>query len=436
MSAAEIGEFIDNLGEAYLPAGKKFKSNGINGEMLVARCTEEQVTALLTELQITNKIHVERIVMEIEKLRAADRGAMTKKNEILKKLEEERRVAEIARKKREAEEAALAKEAEKLPAPGSSIVVGDEVTVTPKKLMEQLFRLQGIAYNPENGVDSNGLSRITDTIKKSKAASPYKNKKCDGVTSFDCFINYRVAADKTVALKVYEHLRKEGLQPFLDVKCLVDGLPWKEGFIKGLRGSLVFVALISKAGLAKARDHTADHRWDNVLLEYETALQIAKSTGNSWYICPVLVGSSAKYPFTDFNLAHYPDSLTRVSFEGTCKWNAVKFHDRGYNGHTWNCCKKAGQRALGCCTRNLEKEEKKEIQEGIIRYHKSWYERPLFGKTAWKCCREGSKFARACEVEKLTGDEYHLFFQEEWKQFPNAAYGYDSDYKPTLPLPP
>ncbi len=42
----------------------------------------------------------------------------------------------------------------------------------------------------------------------------------------------------------------------------------------GLKGSLVFIALISRNALEKVRDFRADHTYDNVLLEYETALKV------------------------------------------------------------------------------------------------------------------------------------------------------------------
>lgn len=42
----------------------------------------------------------------------------------------------------------------------------------------------------------------------------------------------------------------------------------------GLKRSRYFVALISRSGLAKVRDELQDHTYDNVLLEYETALKV------------------------------------------------------------------------------------------------------------------------------------------------------------------
>ena len=45
----------------------------------------------------------------------------------------------------------------------------------------------------------------------------------------------------------------------------------------GLKNSKCFVALISRKALDKVRDKQADHTWDNVLLEYETALNVSQA---------------------------------------------------------------------------------------------------------------------------------------------------------------
>lgn len=51
-------------------------------------------------------------------------------------------------------------------------------------------------------------------------------------------------------------------------------MKWKDGFLHGLRNSRSFIALISSAALARVRDTSQDHTFDNVLLEYETALKV------------------------------------------------------------------------------------------------------------------------------------------------------------------
>ena len=85
-----------------------------------------------------------------------------------------------------------------------------------------------------------------------------------------------------------------GYHPFFDKKCLKDGQRWKDGFLKGilqnnlpstlissitlysvgLRNSKMFIAVISRNALARVRDVESSHTYDNVLLEYETALNV------------------------------------------------------------------------------------------------------------------------------------------------------------------
>jgi hypothetical protein len=43
----------------------------------------------------------------------------------------------------------------------------------------------------------------------------------------------------------------------------------------GLKNSKCFVALISRKALDRVRDKGSDHTYDNVLLEYETALNVS-----------------------------------------------------------------------------------------------------------------------------------------------------------------
>lgn len=46
--------------------------------------------------------------------------------------------------------------------------------------------------------------------------------------------------------------------------------------VLGLKNSKCFVALISRKALERVRDKTSDHTYDNVLLEYETALNVSQ----------------------------------------------------------------------------------------------------------------------------------------------------------------
>lgn len=96
------------------------------------------------------------------------------------------------------------------------------------------------------------------------------------------------------------------------MQCLVDGMPWREGFLKGLVNSRKFVAIVSTEGLTQVRNPYVDHTHDNVLLEYQTALQISKHINDSSYIIPVFIGEyegGMLKKFGDYNSAMYPGDL-------------------------------------------------------------------------------------------------------------------------------
>ena len=111
--------------------------------------------------------------------------------------------------------------------------------------MEELFAIQGISLDPSE-LDP-AIDKIAATVGSSGGA-------CDGITSYDLFINYRVAADADLAEKLYLYLKTKGVHAFLDKKCLKIGEPWKEGFLSGLSRSRRFLCLISSAALANVRE--------------------------------------------------------------------------------------------------------------------------------------------------------------------------------------
>ena len=64
-----------------------------------------------------------------------------------------------------------------------------------------------------------------------------------------------------------------GRSVFWDRKDLLDGHPWEDGFTQGLARSRRVVALISSDGLDGIRSNVLAGRIDNVLLEYELAVE-------------------------------------------------------------------------------------------------------------------------------------------------------------------
>lgn len=68
-------------------------------------------------------------------------------------------------------------------------------------------------------------------------------------TEYDAFISYRVATESRFAQLLWSHLCKQSLRVFLDQRCLEDGKPWEEGFVRGCAH-----------GAPRARTHTRTRR--------------------------------------------------------------------------------------------------------------------------------------------------------------------------------
>jgi len=132
------------------------------------------------------------------------------------------------------------------------------------------------------------------------------------ISRHDFFINYRVATDKDLAEKLAlaldNKIKKDRsrVHTFLDKRCLVDGEDWEAGFLHGLGNSAVIVLLISEAAIENIVN--ADKRQDNVLLEYEGAMQ--RSESNEAKLIPFLVGKivgNTLEKFSNFSAARFPN---------------------------------------------------------------------------------------------------------------------------------
>ena len=278
-SVVDVAEqIVTTYGNDYLQYRARIEEQGIDGNKL-ANITQQEISIVFDQLGITNPKHRESLMVSLA-VRNLD-----------------------------------------LPT---------HVTTIPRKLMGDLFAIQGISLDPSDVEPV--VTKITHAIGCSG---------CDGVNSFDVFINYRVATDADLAEKLYLYLKDQGIRAFLDKKCLKDGEPWKVGFLKGLLRSRKFLCLVSSDALTSVRDRTKNHTHDNVLLEYETAFMIKKlledvnvDMANS-YIIPVLVGKAEKSvltKFADFDLSLYPDSLTAIAADGadTAVATPVDQHERDF----------------------------------------------------------------------------------------------------------
>ena len=190
-----------------------------------------------------------------------------------------------------------------------AVALQERVLSSPEHIMKEMFMLQGIQVDPEK------LEYICDRIVQEVDAG-YG----DGVSKFDCFINYRVAADRRLVKELYWMLSAKGIRPYLDATCLETGKDWKVGFLNGLRSSRTFIAVISRKALERPRMLEVDHSTDNVLLEYEMALKLAEElekVGRTQFIIPLLVGEyettisgrQALCKFSDHNEKLYSPSV-------------------------------------------------------------------------------------------------------------------------------
>jgi ankyrin repeat protein len=141
------------------------------------------------------------------------------------------------------------------------------------------------------------------------------------INAHDFFINYRVSTEGALAEAVAFALQacqppKERIDKpitvFLDKHCLVDGAGWEEGFLNCLRSATCIVLLVSENALTNIK--TADAHPDNVLIEYETAMELSEA--NSCVLFPVWLGSTVwindqklQKKFAGFgDLNSYPDA--------------------------------------------------------------------------------------------------------------------------------
>ena len=293
LSAEDVGNLVAAIGPAFVEYKVIMINEGINGVFL-AELEDAQLAETLNDIGITKAVHVKNISAQFKALKNKANQGHNKSNSNSSGNAVVSNVAGIL---------------EKVATVVHGLDLPTRVSVTPRKLMSDLFAIQGIALDPSD-LDP-AIDKIVATVGSSGGI-------CDGDKSFDVFVNYRVAADADVAEKLYLYLKTKGINAFLDKKCLKAGEPWKEGFLSGLSRSRLFLCLISSPALANVRDKTKNHERDNVLLEYETALLIQRHLAEvdadlaRAYIVPVHVGQFSQgvlTKFTDFDATMYPDSV-------------------------------------------------------------------------------------------------------------------------------
>lgn len=407
--------------------------------------SQTEMIEMMNDLGITKKLHQKRVIVEFEKLKNDIRQSMMVHSSSFPSSSMGLLSGHSMSMNHPANDSSKAQE--NVP---PQIEVIERISRTPRSLMTEILTIQGIHLDPSD-LDA-AVSKIVQAVGRERH-SPYK---------YDCFINYRVASDSDVAEKLYLYLQTHGFKAFLDKKCLLDCMSWRDGFLEGLRHSRKVICLISRAGLAPVRDPTRDHSIDNVLLEYETALRIKNSSRqNSGYICPVLVGSIQKgvlTKFTDFSTELYPDSIEPISHVPVpvpthsnhhatafhhsavtydsesgklkCPYNWLSYHSGNFERNifrpsAWNCCdspyvndSEKGEGYPGCIKRPLTAEEKDEIMKGCIRLHPKYFNTKILRKNAWGCCNRTNYADMGCRVKSMP--ELYCRLVAEARPLPNG----------------
>ena len=292
----ELADFLAGLNDTYAPYAKAVRDNLVDGATLLSCRSKEDAAELMEELGVT-KLHARVLIAKL-----------------LEVIEKSAQPTTVFSAPVKAAGGGAGGPRGALPH------VPDKITQDPRSIMRQIFAIQGDDVDPKN------LKSIIDKVGsdiRERVAAGWAN----GTDKFDCFISYRVAADKDVAEKIYLSLKalNPPIYAFLDQYCLKSGEPWKDGFIRGLHSSRVFVAVLSAKALEWPRNFHSDHSKDNVMIEYETALKICSDTGNDRFILPLLVGEyigdGPLYKFgavgpsgkSNFDLSLYSNSIVALA---------------------------------------------------------------------------------------------------------------------------
>ncbi|KAJ3092047.1 hypothetical protein HK102_011253 [Quaeritorhiza haematococci] len=195
---------------------------------------------------------------------------------------------------------------------------GRRVQLTKDDRLAILFDLYGIeeyfivADNQER--HSSSLGAVDKSPEQSNLGFFDPNWVCrHGKQEHDFFISYRVKTDGANAEKLALELMADDQHPhaYLDRRCLVAGKPFQEGFLNGLKRSRVIVLLISSGALKDVRD--AHNYADNMLLEWEYALEDLKTSSMTKVIIPLLIATenddASFRKFADFDTTVYADEF-------------------------------------------------------------------------------------------------------------------------------
>lgn len=195
LSPEDVANLVRSKGSAYEGYAAAFLSNGIDGLYLSSLTTEPRINELLGDggINVTNPLHRKILCSSLLGLLSA-----------------------------KADDPLTAPCGAAAPSAIQGVALIDHVSRSPRALMKDIFKLQGVYLDPSD--TEAALSKLEHEI-----GTGYG----DGETKYDCFINYRVASEKKLALEVYLSLKVKGIHAYLDQKCLKAGMDWEKGFLDG-----------------------------------------------------------------------------------------------------------------------------------------------------------------------------------------------------------
>lgn len=157
VSSSDLATRLKYLPPVYEPYEDIILSNAIDGAALLAMPNEESVRQALIDVGISNSMHRSVLTAKILESIAASIES----------------VGGFVENPEPAPESS----------PGPQLEVLDKITQSPRRILQQLFSIQGIDVDPENVKNVTG--KICQEVRSSVAAGW-----ANGVDRFDCFISY------------------------------------------------------------------------------------------------------------------------------------------------------------------------------------------------------------------------------------------------------
>jgi len=197
MTPEEIADLVSALGSSYEKYSSTIIASEIDGLYLISMI--KKLDEVLDDIGVTSKVHRSKISKLL--ITAYKKNQSNEEEDDEVEVEEE--VVEEAEEEEDVEEGGEEGDIEldehevELK---SNAVIDDVVTIDPRTLMTNIFKIQGIKLDPTD-VDPS-VAKIAQAIGHDES--------CDGDETYDCFINYRVATEANTAMTLYLELKTQG----------------------------------------------------------------------------------------------------------------------------------------------------------------------------------------------------------------------------------